>query len=317
MLNLTETAGNAVEQDFYGKLVAIVSEDRVRRNELLARHTTFRIGGPADYFVCADKEQFASVLALCRNEGMPYFVIGNGSNLLVSDAGIRGVVLRLDRADSILFYPEKDRLTARVGAGMLLSMFAKEAASRGAAGFAFAAGIPGSVGGAVFMNAGAYGGEIKDFLVSVRAVEPGGEIVTLTAGELKLSYRFSILQKEEFYVLDADFSFPLGDAVEECRKIEELAARRREKQPLEYPSAGSTFKRPEGYFSGKLIMDAGLAGLRVGGAKVSEKHCGFIVNDGNATAGDVMGLIAKIQETVQEKYSVFLETEIRMLGEFF
>lgn len=305
-----------MEQDFYGKLIAIVGEDRVRRNELLGRHTTFRIGGPADYFVCADKEQFVSVIALCRKEAMPYFVIGNGSNLLVSDAGFCGVVIQLTRAEDILFAEEGDALCARVGAGVLLSAFAKEAAARGAKDFAFAAGIPGSIGGAVFMNAGAYGGEIADFLVSVRALDGEGKVVRLSGQEMDFSYRFSILQKQELYVLDAEFRFPKGDAAQERKKIEELAARRRQKQPLEYPSAGSTFKRPKDNFAGKLIMEAGLAGVSVGGAKVSEKHCGFVVNEKNATARDVAELIAKVQQTVREKYGVWLEQEIRMLGEF-
>ncbi len=316
MVNLTETAGNAVERDFYGTLVAIVNEERVQKNELLGRHTTFRIGGPADYFVCADKEQFVTVVALCRKEGMPYFVIGNGSNLLVSDRGYRGVVVRLDRADGMLFSYEGDGVFARAGAGTPLSAFAKEAAARGAKGFAFAAGIPGSIGGAVFMNAGAYGGEIGDFLVRVRALSAAGEVITLPAEALELSYRTSILQKKELYVLDADFCFGRGDAVEEQRKIEEFAKARREKQPLEYPSAGSTFKRPQGYFAGKLIMDAGLSGFRIGGAQVSEKHCGFIINEKNATARDVMELIQKVQDTVQKKYGIRLEPEIRMLGDF-
>lgn len=316
MLNLTETAGNAVEQGFYGKLVAIVNEERVQKNELLGRHTTFRIGGPADYFVCADKEQFAAVAALCRKEGMPYCVMGNGSNLLVSDAGYRGVVVRLDRADGMFFSHEGEHIFARVGAGAPLSVFAREAAARGAKGFAFAAGIPGSIGGAIFMNAGAYGGEIKDFLVRVRALSADGEAITLSAEELEFSYRFSILQKKELYVLEADFCFGHGDAVDEQRKIEELARARSEKQPLKYPSAGSTFKRPEGHFAGKLIMDAGLSGFRVGGAQVSEKHCGFIINENNATARDVVELIKKVQDTVQKKFGIRLEPEVRMLGDF-
>lgn len=316
MLNLTETAGNAVEQDFYGKLVAIINEDRVHKNELLGRHTTFRIGGPADYFVCAGREQLASVVALCRQEGMPYFVIGNGSNLLVSDEGYRGVVIRLDKTEEMVFDDAGEYLTGSVGAGVMLSAFAKEAARRGAVGFEFAAGIPGSIGGAIFMNAGAYGGEIKDCLVRVRVLNRDGQIVTMRAEELQLSYRGSILQKEELYVLDADFRFEKGDAKAALERIEELNAMRRAKQPLEYPSAGSTFKRPEGYFAGKLIMDAGLAGFAVGGAKVSEKHCGFVINGKDATARDVRLLIAAVQAAVWEKYGVRLETEIRLLGEF-
>jgi len=314
-INLTETAGIAVEQDFYGKLVAIVNEDRVRRKELLSRHTTFRIGGFADYFVCAGKDELAPVIALCRREGISYFLIGNGSNLLVADAGYRGVVIKLDSSSSCAFVEAGDFVKVRAGAGELLSVFAREVIAKGAAGFAFAAGIPGSVGGALYMNAGAYGGEISDFLVGVQVLTENGKIVFMPREELEFSYRSSIFQNREIYALSADFCFPRGDAHAEQRRMEELSALRREKQPLEYPSAGSTFKRPSGHFAGKLIMEAGLSGLRVGGAKVAEKHCGFVVNDADATAKDVVELIAKVRESVWEKHGVRLEPEIRFLGD--
>lgn len=314
--NLTETAGNAVEQDFYEKLVAIVNEDRVQRNELLGRHTTFRIGGPADYFVCAAGEELPHIIALCKSEGMPYFLIGNGSNLLAADAGYRGTVIKLCQTGVLSFEEGEESLTARVGAGVALSVFAKEVAARGGAGFAFAAGIPGSIGGAIYMNAGAYGGEIADFISRVQVLTGSGEIVAMEKEELKFSYRSSILQERELYVLSADFCFPKGDIHAERERIEELAALRRQKQPLEFPSAGSTFKRPYGYFAGKLIMEAGLSGLRVGGAKVAEKHCGFVVNDKDATAADVAALIAKVQALVWEKHGVRLSPEIRFLGKF-
>lgn len=305
-----------MEQDFYEKLAAAAGGGRVHKNEPLKNHTTFRIGGPADYFVRVCRERFAAVIALCRREGVPYFVIGNGSNLLVSDAGFRGVVLCLDRSEEMVFEDAGEYLTGSAGAGVLLSAFAMEAARRGAAGFEFAAGIPGSVGGAVFMNAGAYGGEIGDYLVSARVLNREGRIVTMRREELRFSYRSSILQREELFVLDAGFRFEKGDARAALGRIGELNAMRRAKQPLEYPSAGSTFKRPEGYFAGKLIMDAGLADFAVGGAKVSGKHCGFVINEKNATAKDVAAVIAAVQAAVLEKYGVRLETEIRLLGEF-
>ncbi|MDE7327224.1 MAG: UDP-N-acetylmuramate dehydrogenase [Lachnospiraceae bacterium] len=314
--NLTETAGNAVEQDFYGKLVAIVNEDRIQRKELLGCHTTFRIGGPADYFVCVKEEELAPVIALCKREGMPCFLIGNGSNLLVSDTGYRGTVIKLCQTKAFSFEDQGECLVAHVGAGVALAAFAREVAARGGAGFAFAAGIPGSVGGAIYMNAGAYGGEIADFFVGARVLLASGEIAAIKKEELRFSYRSSILQQRELYVLSADFCFPKGEARAEQGRIEELAALRREKQPLEFPSAGSTFKRPAGLFAGKLIMEAGLAGCRVGGAKVAEKHCGFVVNDGNATAADVAALIARVQDTVWQKHGVRLEPEIQFLGRF-
>lgn len=307
-----------MNQDFNRKLIAIISEEKIKTNELLASHTTFRIGGPADYFVLPENvQEAAAVLKLCVKEQMPYQIIGNGSNILASDEGYRGLVLKFpDDRSSMQFWQKDDRLHAKVGAGVLLMVFAREAAKQGAAGFEFAAGIPGSIGGAVYMNAGAYGGEIKDFLVSVSVLDEAGEQKKLTVQELELSYRSSSLQKQPLYVYEAEFCFPSGNIEEAQKRIDELMRMRREKQPLEYPSAGSTFKRPQGYYAGKLIMDAGLGGFRIGGAEVSQKHCGFVVNVENASAKDVMAVIAHVQKTVQERYSVALEMEVRLLGEF-
>ncbi len=307
-----------MNRDFYVKLLKIISENKIKRDELLVSHTSFRIGGPADYFVLPENvQEAAAVLALCRAEGMPYEIIGNGSNLLVSDKGYRGLILKFpDDRSLIQFRQEKNRLYARVGAGVPLIFFAKEAIRHGAMGFEFAAGIPGSIGGAVYMNAGAYGGEIKDVLNSVMVLDETGAIQQLPVAELELGYRTSVLQKRACYVYEAEFCFELGDAEAAMAKAEEFLKLRREKQPLEYPSAGSTFKRPEGYFAGKLIMECGLAGYRVGGAEVSAKHCGFVINAGNATAADVMALVEYVQRTVKERYSVELELEVRRLGEF-
>lgn len=310
--------GNPVNQEFYNKLAAIIHKNEIKTNELLSCHTTFRIGGPADYYVTAgNKEEAAAVLGLCRTEGMPCFLIGNGSNLLVSDKGYRGVVLKLSEE----MYPPRFQISdgllhAKVGAGGLLAPFAKEAARLGASGFEFAAGIPGSIGGAIFMNAGAYGGEIGDSLKSVLLLGKDGKIARILTGGLELAYRSSILQFQEAYILEAEFVFQMGRPESALKKIAHYAQLRKERQPLEYPSAGSTFKRPKGHFAGKLIMEAGLAGMRIGGAKVSEKHCGFIINTGNANACDVMRLIAQVQRAVQEKSGILLELEVRMLGEF-
>ncbi|MDE7299973.1 MAG: UDP-N-acetylmuramate dehydrogenase [Lachnospiraceae bacterium] len=307
-----------MKQDFFDRLSEVVDCGQIKRNELLSRHTTFRIGGPADFFVeVKSAAETAGVLALCREEKMPCLLIGNGSNLLVSDRGCRGVVVRLaGELCGAEFEEDGERLTARAGAGRALTQFAREIAAHGGAGFEFAAGIPGSVGGAVYMNAGAYGSEMRDFLTGARVLTGEGELVFKTAEELELAYRSSRLQREDWYVLEAEFSFPRAEPESIRRKIEELAKKRAQKQPLEYPSAGSTFKRPEGHYAGKLIMDAGLAGLRVGGAEVSEKHCGFLINRGGATAWDVLRLADRVQNAVREKYGVTLELEVRLVGDF-
>lgn len=292
----------------------IISEDRVLVNEPMAGHTTFRIGGPADYFIeAADAEEIRGVIAVCREEGLPWFVLGRGSNLLVGDRGFRGVVLSVYRAFQGM---EIDHETVTVKAGTLLTTLTGKLLEEALTGMEFASGIPGTVGGAVMMNAGAYGGEMKDIVREVTVLTPEGEIRCLNAAEMKFGYRTSVVKEKEYIVLSAVLELKKGDREEIREKMQELKAKRIEKQPLEYPSAGSTFKRPEGYFAGKLIMDAGLAGARVGAAQVSEKHCGFIVNTKDASAADVRELMRQVQKTVEEKYGVCLEPEVRFLGEF-
>lgn len=297
-------------------LKKIVAPERIILGEPLSRHTTFKIGGPADYFITTIAiEETSAILKYCHNNEIPVLMVGNGSNLLISDEGIRGVVIKQeDNRDDFKITP-KTLYGVTGGAGMNLSAFAMKVAKEGLTGFEFAAGIPGSLGGAVYMNAGAYGGEIKDCIHSARVLTKEGEILTLMREELELSYRSSIIQKKGYYVIDATFLFEQGDKEKILQKIEELNRMRKEKQPLEYPSAGSTFKRPEGYFAGKLIMDAGLRGYQVGGAMVSDKHCGFVINTGDATAKDVLQLIDDVSRIVKEKFGVTLEPEVRLIGE--
>ena len=304
-----------MEENIKVQLEQIVGEKNIRENEEMKYHTTFRIGGVADYFVMPEtKEQIKAVLLLCRENEIPYYIIGNGSNLLVGDKGFRGVIIQIDKTfDEITFI---DETTVKAQAGVMLSKLASKIAEKSLTGFEFAGGIPGTLGGAVYMNAGAYGGEIKDCIVSALVIDEKNEIKTLTKDELELSYRSSVIQKKEYVVLEATFSFEKGE--KECilAKMAQLNESRREKQPLNYPSAGSTFKRPEGHFAGKLIMDAGLSGYQVGGAMVSKKHCGFVINAGNATANDVQTLMENVDEIVYEKFGVHLEPEVRFVGEF-
>lgn len=285
-------------------------------HEPLAQHTTFRIGGPADvYLVPADEEQLAATIRLHREEGMRYQILGNGSNVLVDDAGIRGTLIHMeDKKSAASYRTEGSTVLATVSAGMSLSGFARDVCDRGIDGLAYATGIPGTVGGGVVMNAGAYGGEIVDSLREVRVLTKSGEALTLAAKELDLSYRHSVIPEKEYIVTQATFALAEGDREAIRAKVLELSAKRREKQPLEYPSAGSTFKRPTGYFAGKLIEDAGLRGYTVGGAQVSEKHCGFVINRGGATAADVKKLIGDVQRIVFERFGVKLEPEVRFLS---
>lgn len=299
-------------QQFEQELEKLLSQEQIRKEEPLSRHTTFRVGGAAEYFVMPSVSQVPEVVALCRAYGLPLTVIGNGSNLLVSDEGLRGVVLELGKAASGIRLLDSEDLA--VAAGTLLSETANYAAKHGLSGMEFAAGIPGSLGGAVVMNAGAYGGEMKDILSGVRVLTKNGEIRVRPADELELSYRHSRMMDEEDLVLEARLNLTQGSEVVIRAKMEELRKRRVEKQPLEYPSAGSTFKRPEGYFAGKLIEEAGLRGFRVGDAQVSEKHCGFVINRGAATAAQILKLMQRVQERVKENSGVDLEPEVRLLG---
>ena len=306
---------------FYEELCKIITEEgSVLREEPMKNHTTFRVGGPAEYFVTVTTTaMLQAVIKLCNSFGVSWFVLGNGSNLLVSDAGVRGVVLRL--AGDFTQCEIKENIhdgtaDAMAGGGMLLSAFAMQLAKKGFSGFEFAAGIPGSVGGAVMMNAGAYGGEIKDCIVRAEIVIGDGECRIYSAEELQLSYRHSILTEMRGIVTKAWFSFPIGSKLYILSNIEMLNRKRKEKQPLEYPSAGSTFKRPEGNFAGKLIMEAGLAGMQIGGAAVSEKHCGFVINKDNATAEDIYSLMQYVIKKVEETSGIRLEPEVKLLGDF-
>lgn len=292
----------------------IVGEENVLTDEPMSRHTTFHIGGPADYFlVPGSYEQIREILKFCREEDIPSFILGNGSNLLVSDKGFRGVIIQLFRNMGEITVEGTE---IRAQAGALLSGIAAAAKSASLTGFEFAGGIPGTLGGAVVMNAGAYGGEMKDVLKNVTVLTCEGEILTIPAKELAMGYRTSIIKAAGYLVLEAVISLERGDEDAIKERMRELSQMRTSKQPLEYPSAGSTFKRPEGYFAGKLIMDSGLRGYRVGGAQVSEKHCGFVINTGDATAADVRRLMADVRNIVREKFGVTLEPEVKFLGEF-
>lgn len=294
------------------KLKKSLPELEIREREPMRVHTTFRIGGEADVFISPKAEELEAVLAIAKEEQVPVTVIGNGSNLLVGDGGIRGLVVEIGAGMSLVSI-EGNLLKA--GAGTLLSRVAGAAASAGLSGMEFAAGIPGSVGGAVTMNAGAYGGEMKDILKSVKVLTRDGQRKTLSVEELDLGYRHSCIPEKDYVVVEAQFALSPKPEEEIRSLMADLAGRRREKQPLEYPSAGSTFKRPEGYFAGKLIMDAGLRGYTVGGAQVSEKHCGFVINRGNATAADVKKLMEDVQKKVYKKFGITLEPEVKIIGE--
>lgn len=296
------------------KFCACLGSDNVYRNEPMKRHTTFRIGGPADYYLCPHSaKEIQKVVEICREEKLPYFILGNGSNLLVSDQGYRGVVIQLWKNVSDI---RVEGCLIQAKAGASLAKIAAEALEEGLTGMEFAAGIPGTLGGAVVMNAGAYGGEMKDILKEVLVMDQQGRIFTLEKKDLKLGYRTSAVKEKGYIVLAAVLELRPGDREEIRKLMEDLKQKRVEKQPLDLPSAGSTFKRPEGYFAGKLIMDAGLRGFSVGGAQVSEKHCGFVVNTGGASASDVLTLIREVQKRVREKFGVELETEVKFLGEF-
>lgn len=300
--------------DINQKLEAILSEENIVRNEPLAKHTTFKIGGPAEYFVTPEnKDQLKLVIQVCKESNIPYYIIGKGSNLLVGDKGYKGVIIQIYKHFNSI---EFDKNVVTAGAGVMLSRLAREVAEHNLSGLQGESGIPGTLGGAVTMNAGAYGYEIRDYIKFATVINQEGELITLNKEELQLGYRTSIVQKNSYVVLEAAFELNYGNKEDILAEIAEFNKKRAEKQPLEYPSAGSTFKRPEGYFAGKLIMDAGLRGYRVGDIMVSEKHCGFVVNVGNGTASEVRQLISDVQRIVYEKNQVMLEPEVRFLGEF-
>ncbi len=298
--------------EFIQQLKSCIPEEIIFIEEPMEHHTNFKLGGPADILVIPnDKDELETVLALSRQKNIPCFIIGNGSNLIVRDGGIRGLVIKLDHLKEIRV--DGEYITAETGAELKeLSDIAME---NSLTGLEFACGIPGSLGGAVFMNAGAYDGEMSYVLESVLVITPQGEILELTKDELELGYRTSSVKKHGHVVMEARLKLTHGERERIHEKILDLTKRREDKQPLEYPSAGSTFKRPEGYYAGKLIQDAGLKGYQIRGAQVSEKHCGFVINKDHAKARDVLELIAYIQSVVLEKFGIQLETEVLVVGE--
>ncbi len=296
----------------YNQLLNIINEKNILRDEYLKNHTYTKLGGKADFFITPETyEEVQNVVKLCRQEQIPLTLIGNGSNLIVRDGGIRGVVLSLIRLNKIS--ADGTKITAQSGASIIDT--SRAALEARLSGLEFACGIPGTVGGAVFMNAGAYGGEVKDVLESVLVVTKEGDIIRRPAADLKLGYRTSKIQTNGDIVLEAIFRLKEGNYEEIKAVMDDLTHRRESKQPLEYPSCGSVFKRPPGYYAGKLIQDSGLQGTRIGGAEVSKKHAGFIVNVDNATASDYIALIEHVQKTVKEKFGVTLEREVRIIGE--
>lgn len=296
---------------------------KILKNEPLKQHTSFRVGGPAKvYVVPEDIEELQKLIRFLHEEKLPYDIIGNGTNLLVSDAGVDHVVVEIGRAlEGIELLPEanaSDEKTyyIRVLAGTLLSKAAQFAATQELSGMEALRGIPGTLGGAVTMNAGAYGTEMKDVLYSVDVLTPEGEIQTLTPAELALGYRHSVIPERGYIVVAATLALRKGDPAEIKARMADFQNRRKEKQPLDKASAGSTFKRPEGYFAGKLIEDTGLRGFRHGGAQVSEKHCGFVINDGTARAADIYWLIGEVRKRVLLEQHVELTPEVKIWGNF-
>lgn len=299
-------------------LVKIAGAENVLLNEAMSAHTTFRVGGPCDYFVSpSETDQILAIIDLCKKEAIPYYVIGNGSNLLVSDEGFDGVMIHLgNRFAGCEIEETEGGAVVTVKAGSSLGAFVRMVSKKGLGDVSWAAGIPGSFGGAVVMNAGAYGGEMKQVLTQVTWLDEAGEVHVTDAADLGLGYRQSIFKHTKRVVLEGKVALKNQPAEELLAHIDELNAQRKEKQPLEYPSAGSTFKRPEGYFAGKLIQDSGLRGYRLGGAQVSEKHCGFVINRDQATAADLYNLFQHIRKTVNEQFQVEMELEVELIGNF-
>ena len=302
-----------MNDQFLTELQNVMGGSGIFMEEPMKKHTTFRVGGPADVLVQPDETALAAILALCRQYHVSYSFIGNGSNLLVGDKGIRGVVIEMTEPMGNIEV-HGTQITAQAGA--MLSKIANTAASNGLGGMEFAAGIPGSVGGAVVMNAGAYGGEMKDIIEKVYVLDENGAQLELDRDALDLGYRHSCIPEKKYIVTKVVLELVPRNEAEIRSEMKELNEKRAEKQPLQYPSAGSTFKRPEGYFAGKLIMDAGLRGYQVGGAQVSEKHCGFVINKGDATAADICQLMRDVADKVQAQFGVVLEPEVKMIGEF-
>ncbi|MEB6549147.1 UDP-N-acetylmuramate dehydrogenase [Heyndrickxia sporothermodurans] len=296
----------------YNKLSSIIDKNNIKTNELLKNHTYTKLGGKADIFLTPTTyEEVQAVVKFAKQENVPFTLLGNGSNLIVKDGGIRGIVILLKNFNRISV--EENFLTAQSGAAIIAA--SQYALKENLTGLEFACGIPGTVGGALFMNAGAYGGEIKDVLAHAIVIDCNGEIVKRTAEDLELSYRTSNIPEKGDIVLEAIFKLRPGKYEEIKAVMDDLTFKRESKQPLEYPSCGSVFKRPPGYFAGKLIQDSGLQGKQIGGAQVSTKHAGFIVNKDNATAEEYISLIKYVQKTVKEKFNVELEREVKIIGE--
>lgn len=300
-----------ISEAIINSLQSLLGEENVLVSEPMKKHTTFRIGGEADVFVrVGSKEQLARVLKYLGQVEIPYYVLGNGSNLLVPDQGYRGVILEIgDKISGVTV--DGEALICQAGAPM--AKVARVALEHGLTGFEFAAGIPGTIGGGVVMNAGAYGGELKNVITQVTVLDKSGEELMFDNATMEFGYRTSLIKKYPYIVTEVRVQLENGDKDAIKEKMDDLSARRREKQPLEFPSAGSTFKRPEGYFAGALIQEAGLKGYSVGGAQVSQKHSGFVINTGDATAEDVQKLMAHVQKTVKEKFGVTLEPEVIVL----
>jgi len=304
-----------LEKEKYIKLLGnIAGEENVKADEPMKKHTSFKIGGPADFLVTpCSVQSLCEVIKLCKKENLPIFIMGNGTNLLVSDKGIRGVVVKI--YDNLNRYIVKDNFIEAYG-GILLSKLSDIALENELTGLEFASGIPGTLGGAVAMNAGAYGGEMKDVVVETEFIDKDGNLKVIRGEEHQFGYRTSFIQKQSAVAVKSVIRLRKGERAAIKALIDDLTVRRQDKQPLEMPSAGSVFKRPEGYFAGKLIEECGLRGYSIGGAQVSEKHCGFIVNKGNATSKDVLDLIRHIQKTVKDKFGVELNTEVKIVGDY-
>jgi UDP-N-acetylmuramate dehydrogenase len=298
----------------YEDLFTLLGREQVLIDEQMSRHTTFRVGGPADYFVTPrSQEEIKDLILLLKGKKIPFYILGNGSNLLVGDKGYRGVIIQIYKNMSHI-ETKDNQIYAQAGA--LLSKIAAEALNNGLKGFEFASGIPGTIGGASVMNAGAYGGEMSHVLDNVTVLTQDGEVNTLTLEELDLGYRTSIIARNNYVVLNAVIGLQPGNTEEIQLLMEDLKGRRVSKQPLEFPSAGSTFKRPKGFFAGKLIEDAGLRGFQVGNAQVSEKHCGFVINKGGATASEIVSLMEQVADRVEAVSGVRLNPEVKRIGEF-
>lgn len=297
----------------YKELLNILEEDSIKIDEPMKKHITFRVGGPADFLVKPKtEEQLSDIIKFANKENIPYLIIGNGSNLLVKDGGIRGIVIEL--SDNFNDY-EIDGKIIKAQSGVLLSILGRNALKNSLTGLEFAAGIPGTLGGALAMNAGAYGGEMKDVVKSVRLMDTQGNVVEFSNEQMEFEYRKSILSRTDYIVLSAVMELQEGNYDEIKNTMADFANKRTTKQPLNFPSAGSTFKRPEGYFAAKLIDDCGLRGLTLRGAQVSDKHCGFVINMDQADAKSILDLMFVVKSTVNAKFGIMLEEEVKILGE--